>query len=284
MTELHRRIPWYSSTEDLPGGGPLGRHVRHDERSKAYRFSTYGLTLVSTVHIRRCGVFDQLDLGSCTGNAALGVLGTDPFKDTLSSDFKFTEENAVKLYSSFTKADNFEGQYPPNDTGSDGLTSAKVLKELGYISGYQHTFSFNDALLALTKTPFVTGINWYSSMDVPDENGRVAITPNAYIRGGHEVEAFALDVDNHLVWFWNSWGTNWGLEGKFSMSFDDYARLLGESGDVTVYAPLTAPAPTPVPESHPDEDLAAQSRTWGWATRNTKAGKAVLKWRQERGL
>jgi hypothetical protein len=284
MTELHRRIPWYPSTEDLPGGGPLGRHVRHDERSKLYRYPTRGLSLVSTVHIRRIPVLDQGDLGSCVGNSALGALGTSPFFETMPSGYDYSETQAVSLYSAFTKADGFEGQYPPNDTGSDGLTSGKVLQKMGLISGYQHTFSFNDALLALTKTPFVTGVNWYSSMDAPDSNGKVTITPNAYVRGGHEVEAFALDVDNRLVWFWNSWGPAFGLDGKFSMSFDDYARLLGEQGDVTVYAPLTVPAPTPVPQGDPDAELAAESRTWGWATRNTKAGKAVLKWRQERGL
>lgn len=284
MTETHRRIPWYPSVENLPGGGPLGRHVRHDERSRSYAFSTRGLTLVSTVHVRRCPVLDQGNVGSCTGNAALGALGTDPFWGTLALGFDYSEAEALKLYSEFTKADSYEGTYPPNDTGSDGLTSAKVLTNLGFISGYQHTFSFNDALLALTKTPFVTGINWYSSMDVPDENGRVTITKDAYVRGGHEVEAFALDVENRLVWFWNSWGPTFGLEGKFAMSFDDYARLLGEEGDVTVYAPLSAPAPTPVPPTDPDVVLASASRTWPWWTRNSKAGQAVTKWRTDRGL
>jgi hypothetical protein len=284
MTELHRRIPWYPSAENLPGGGPLGRHVRHDERSRSYAFSTRGLSLVSTVHVRRIPVLDQGSLGSCTGNAALGALGTDPFWSTLATGFDYSEDEAVKLYSAFTGSDTYDGVYPPNDTGSDGLTSGKVLKNLGFISGYQHTFSFNDALLALTKTPFVTGINWYSSMDVPDDNGHVAISRDAYIRGGHEIEAFALDVENRLAWFWNSWGPTFGLEGKFSVSFDDYARLLSEDGDVTVYAPLSAPAPTPTPPPDPDAVLAAASRTWPWWTRNSKAGQAVTKWRTDRGL
>lgn len=284
MSLDYHRIPWYPSTEDLPGGGPLGRHVRHDSRSRAYRFPTRGLTLVSTVHVRRVPVFDQGALGSCTGNAALGVLGTSPFYETMSKSFTFDEDHAVTLYSQFTREDSYTGSYPPNDTGSDGLTSGKVLKELGLISGYQHTFSLNDALLALTKTPWVTGINWYSSMDVPDGNGHVAISRDAYVRGGHEIEAFAIDVENRLIWFWNSWGPSWGLDGKFSMSFDDFGRLLGEQGDVTVYAPLTAPEPQPQPQSNPDADLAAESRTWGWWTRNSIAGKAVAHWRAEKGL
>jgi hypothetical protein len=283
MSVESHRIPWYPSTADLPGGGPLGRHIRHDERSRDYKFPTRGLSLTSAVHIRRVPVLDQGDLGACTGTAAIGALGTDPFYRTMSKNFTFDMDHAAKLYSLFTRKDSFLGSYPPYDTGSDGLTSGKVLKELGLISGYQHTFSLNDALLALTVTPWVTGINWYSSMDIPDEDGHVTIERNAYTRGGHQVEAFALDVDNELIWFWNSWGPFWGIDGKFSMSFHDFGRLLSERGDVTVYVPRTDPEPGPEPRD-PDRDLASESRTWGWWTRSSVAGRAVRKWRSERGL
>lgn len=279
MTVIRRRIPWYDSPE---GGGPLGRHVHHDERSKLYRFPTRNFALASTIHVRRVTAFNQGDIGSCVGNASLGVLCTDPF--TLPELYQPNEETSVRFYSLFTKADKTEGSYPPHDTGTDGLTSGQVLKDLGLISGYTHTFTLNDALLALTKTPWITGFNWYSSMDVPDENGKVTITRDAYLRGGHEVEAFALDVDNRLIWFWNSWGPEWGFDGKFCMSWDTFARLLSEQGDVTVYAPLTAPAPTPVPQGDPDAVLASASRTWSAVTRFSKAGKAVAQWRTDRGL
>ena len=121
-------------------------------------------------------------------------------------------------------------------------------------------------------------------MDKPDSAGHVSISYDAYIRGGHEVEAFAIDAENRLLWFWNSWGPEWGFDGKFSLTFDDYARLLSEDGDVTVYIPLTAPAPQPVPEDGADRELAAASRSWGWWTRRSRAGRAVEAWRNEKGL
>jgi hypothetical protein len=38
------------------------------------------------VWTRRIPVLDQGDLGSCTGNAATGVLGSEPFYGTLPGD------------------------------------------------------------------------------------------------------------------------------------------------------------------------------------------------------
>ena len=62
----------------------------------------------------------------------------------------------------------------------------------------------------------------------------VEITPGATIRGGHEIVADEIDADNELVWFWNSWGTTYGLGGRFCMAFATWGQLLKNQGDVTV--------------------------------------------------
>jgi hypothetical protein len=237
----------------------LNRHVRHDDASWNYRFPTEGLSIVSAKHTRRIPVLDQGQLGSCTGNAGIGCLGTDPFYATVPSRvqpllvaqgaYPFTEEGAVQLYSDATAADDYPGQYPPTDTGSDGLTIAKVLTARGQISGYQHTFTLKDALLALTQTPFITGVNWYENMFDPDQDGRVY--PTGDLAGGHEFVADELDVENKRIWFSNSWGKSWGVNGRFYLTWDDYAELLSQQGDVTIFVPLTQPAPTPTPPVPP---------------------------------
>jgi hypothetical protein len=251
VTVTIRRIP---STDPR-----LNRHVRHDDRSRAYAFDTSGLSIVSAKHTRRIPVLDQGQLGSCTGNAGIGCLGTDPFYATVPSRlqpllvgqgaYPFTEEGAVQLYSDATAADDYPGQWPPTDTGSDGLTIAKVLKAHGQISGYQHTFSRDDALKALGVTPAIVGIPWTNDMFNPDADGRVH--PTGSVAGGHEICADEIDAERQRVWFTNSWGEGWGLNGRFYLSFTDFGDLLAQQGDVTIFTPLTQPAPVPVPPAPP---------------------------------
>ncbi len=269
---LIRRIP---STD-----ARLGRHVRHDPRSRAFAFPTAGLTLKSVRHTRRIPVLDQGQIGSCTGNADIGALGTDPFfsvvagadgvhrafsrRAEVGTAYTLDEAGAVALYGDATRADDYPGQYPPDDTGSDGLTIAKVLKAAGEIAGYQHTFSLQDALLALTVTPFITGTVWTNDMFEPDPDGRVH--PTGAVAGGHEYVADEIDVERQRVWFTNSWGTGFGVQGRFWMTWDDYGTLLADQGDVTIFTPLTQPAPVPTP-TPPNADpadvvFAAAFRTW----------------------
>ena len=95
-----------------------------------------------------------------------------------------------------------------NLAGIVSLHSAdhKAAKQLGWITAYSHAFGIQHALEALVLRPVITGVNWYTSFDTPDQNGLVAIAPGATVRGGHEVVADGIDADNQLVWFWNSWG------------------------------------------------------------------------------
>jgi hypothetical protein len=111
----------------------------------------------------------------------------------------------------------------------------KAAKQLGWISAYHHAFGIQKALLSLVLRPVITGIGWYSSFDSPDPaTGLVQIAPGATIRGGHEIVADEIDAPNRLVWFWNSWGTQFAEGGRFCMSFDTWDRLLQDHGDVTV--------------------------------------------------
>lgn len=273
--------------ERIPSTDPrLGRHVRHDDRSRAFAYPTVGLTLQSAKHARRIPVLNQGDVGSCTGNAGVGCLGTDPYYDTLLPSvalavevdgqrhigrsrtlprYTFDEAGALRLYSDAETIDG-DGPFPPNDNGSTGLSVAKALKTAGEISGYQHTFTLTDALLALGKTPVITGVSWYEDMFQPDADGRVHIT--GALAGGHEFVVDEIDVELERVWFTNSWGTSWGVNGRAYLTFDDWGRLLADQGDVTVFTPLTKPAPTPqptptpAPPADPDAALATIAHPW----------------------
>jgi hypothetical protein len=228
-------------------GKPLGRHVWHDSRSLAYPYTSGG-TLRTVTWARMIGILDQGNLGSCTGNAMVGAAGTTPVYDALPvGHMTLNEAGAVSLYGAATRLDGYPGSYPPDDTGSDGLSVCKAAQNAGLLSGYTHCFDLNTALQALSAGPVLIGCNWYDSFDNPDSSGLVAISSGAQVRGGHEIVARGLNTSSMLVFLDNSWGPSWGNSGSFSMSWDTLTRLLAEQGDATVPIPATLPAPVPVP-------------------------------------
>ena len=123
----------------------LGRHVVHDPQSRAFALPdviAYGAHLPRAVqHARVVPVFDQGEVGSCTANALLGCLGTEPFASQLSErDYaavdlaSFDEALALAVYHDETVLDEREipGVYPPDDTGSAGLYAMKVARARGW--------------------------------------------------------------------------------------------------------------------------------------------------------
>ena len=208
----------------------LGRHVEHDEASKAYPADATQ-PIASVKWLRRSPIFDQGAVGSCTGNAAAGWLATDGAHRLGRSDLN--EDVALKIYAKATHLDRVKGVYPPDDTGSSGLAAAKAMLRLGLTTGvYRHCFSLSHALSALQTGPVLVGMAWLTGCDSPSKEGIVSYTGT--VRGGHEILADQVDVSRELVWFQNSWGSSWSLHGRFAMSFTDFGRVLKARGDVTV--------------------------------------------------
>jgi hypothetical protein len=264
----------------------LGRHVEHDERSLAYAVGVLPRSAVKTVHWdRRIDILDQGNLGSCTGQAGTGLLGTDSTARQglvkvditaaaaaashgvfTAGSFPLDEDFAVRLYSLATKLDEFPGNYPPDDTGSSGLGVAKALKALGLATSYQHAFSLDALNAALQTAPVMIGIVWLNSMFEPDSDGLITVNRSSGIAGGHELEVNGLDVDTNTYTLTNSWGTAWGADGIGYLSAADLKWLLSQQGDVTVPTwALVTPEPEPEPEpsgAPTDADLWEVAKQW----------------------
>lgn len=221
LSIVHKNLPEQSRR--------LGRHVHHDARSKGFP-AKMASAVVNVRHQRNVPIFDQGSLGSCTGNAAVGSYCTAPF-----SGKNLTEKDAIEIYSAATRLDNISGVYPPNDTGSNGLSVMKAMKQKGWIKGYTHAFGLDHVLKALVLVPGITGITWLTGCDSPDAEGVVKY--EGAVRGGHEIELVGIDTSNKRVWFANSWGPSWGKDGYFAMSWDDYAKALADHGDATFALP-----------------------------------------------
>ena len=189
----------------------LGRHIRHDPRSWQFPFAAVDISSLESVrHRSRIPTLNQGKVGSCTGNAAVKCLSYEPFwsspevRAVLGSNAAVDQKYAVGVYADATRIDPYPGTYQPTDTGSDGLSVAKVLKSRGLISGYQHAFSLEALLSALAVHPVIVGTEWRQDMFHPAPDGRQQIT--GADAGGHEYCLDELDVERERVWMQNSWG------------------------------------------------------------------------------
>ena len=238
----------YEKYEEEPHEGMrLGRNQWLDGRSLAYMVENDAREMANgwqDQHWERVlTILDQGQLGSCTGNAGTGALGTQPFYDAVGKsvlpddpqDADAAQEFAVQLYSDATVIDGYPGDYPPDDTGSSGLAICKVLKSRGTISRYRWARTAYGLLRLLQAGPVLQGMPWYNAFFEPDAQGFIDADrgwPGSGRAGGHEVEAVGVEINNDdafdsVIIYANSWGTSWGDNGYFRMRLRTYEDLHG---------------------------------------------------------
>lgn len=248
----------------------LGRHVRHDPQSLRYLVAPprAQVTPRTVFHERRIPLLHQGNLGTCTCSSAAGILGSAGFFETLPVELARILSNPIaaqawaeELYREVTRVDPFEGAWEPDDTGSDGLTVAKVLHKRGLIAGYEHITSLEAAHAAIQRHTFFAGTMWWSGQEAPNSQGIVTATGRPL--GGHQYQCFGYEVERDLWWWWQTWGETFGVEGPvgggvrgagaFAMTSATFGKLLREQGDATLLIPRTEPAPQPAPAPPPAE-------------------------------
>ena len=282
------------TTPEYPTHPLLGRRVNHDPRSRAYRLSPAAPVLRAVRHEGYIGILDQ-QIGCCTGCAGVNTVYRSPYFAQTSQPWYYPAslDGAVELYSAATGIDPWPGQWPPDDTGSDGLSIAKVLKTHGVISGYLHAFTVGDALAALMKTPLMTGLPWYNSMFDTDAAGHVKVDPKSGLAGGHElcVDEYvpAAGASPAMVGGPNSWSQGWGDRGRWYLTVEEWGTLLAQQGDVTALVPVMQPAPQPNPTYVADDaDRTLWSAAGGWARRDAICGRShrreLMAWARSKGL
>lgn len=223
-----RRLSW-----DTGRRHQLGRHVHHDPKSRNFPAPTAD-AVKTVLWSDYAPILDQGNLGSCTGNALAQLLNTSKFavpRMRVNKRHYLVEADALALYERATVIDPYDGAYPPDDTGSDGLSVTKAGMEKGYFSQYTHPFGFDHFLGTLQLQPVIVGTNWYD--DMFDTNSKGFVSVSGSVAGGHEYLCLGVNMASKYVTFLNSWSNTWGLNGRFRMSFPDFQRLLNEDGDVT---------------------------------------------------
>lgn len=119
-------------------------------------------------------------------------------------------------------------------TGYDGTSvraGAKVLSDRRYIAGYYWATRLEEVVETLLELgPVVVGTNWYDGMMEPGTGGLVALT--GPIVGGHAWCLNGVSKETERFRLKNSWGREWGVNGRGWISWTDFGRLLREDGEV----------------------------------------------------
>ena len=207
----------------------LGRIPQFDERSKKFAI-TDTITTFQAKNPRSYtwSVSKQLNQGmegSCVGFSWAHELIARPMK-------YLTADNAYarNIYKEAQKVDEWEGE---DYEGTSVLAGAKIVQSLGHMKEYRWAFGLDDLILAVGyKGPAVLGINWYTGMFDADSNGFVHATGE--VEGGHAILCNRVNIKLKEFSLWNSWGSDWGINGACKVSFNDMEKLLSEWGEACI--------------------------------------------------
>jgi hypothetical protein len=250
------------------GGRAFGRNINHDPESLRYKIPAQAVTPKSVEWDIFIPILNQADIGKCVAETGAEALGSEIFWKTLPREVQLAISTSVStaetwtsaLYRELTRADTFPGSWEPDDTGSDGLTLAKVLTKRGLINGYQHATTVAEAEAAIQRGPFAAGTIWLADMMTPRADGTLRISGKAV--GGHEYLCFKRDAERDLWWFRNHWTARWGLKGTFAYDTPALQKLMSMQGDITSFVPLSAPKPTPTPAPGPATPTTGPQPDW----------------------
>lgn len=139
---------------------------------------------------------------------------------------------AHNIYSKATSLDPFEDEWPPVDTGSSGLASAKAAVKLGLGGEYRHVFGGADEVVQLIQMGQVVSVGtwWYD--DMFDRTSTGIIVPTGARVGGHQYVARGYIKRKDLVAI-RCW---WGEFRDAYLSREDLDELLRDGGDAHIQA------------------------------------------------
>lgn len=208
----------------------LGRQLVHDPKSRSFPARvTIDKSTWKTKNIR---IYDpsvnpNQCHGECTGCAKsmeFNSVGNRVAGTVLNMD------TAHKLYRFATILDPFEGEWPPDDTGSSGLAACKAAKQAGLGGAYRWLFGGADEVVQTIMAGRVVNIGtwWYNGMFSP--NSANVIAPTGGQAGGHQYIARGYDLsrDHVIIRCW------WGSYRDVRIKRTHLHELLMDGGDAHI--------------------------------------------------
>lgn len=174
---------------------------------------------------------NQGDTPKCTSFGLLHAMADGP----VTHREKVPLEDPDVLYNEIVSIDRSEGRV--YSEGATSLAMAKAAQRRGWIGEYRWGYTLKDAVAALLSDPILLGIDWTTGMDNPHPKYPI-IRATGSIRGGHEIIANGIDLDDGLVRLKNSWGRDWGMNGHAWLPLEDLEYLIASGGDVCMFREL----------------------------------------------
>lgn len=193
----------------------FGRHFIRDTRDKKFSVSRMSITRTYRYWSDHSWLGDQGESPACVGFSWVGWLANYPLKQWL---------DPFGLYELAKQNDEWDGD---NYDGTSIRAGAKVLKALGFIEKYKWTKSLQRLIECVLEVgPVVIGTNWYAGMEEPDSRMFIRLGGESF--GGHAYLINGVNAIEEKFRVRNSWGTNWGYNGRAWISFKDMKKLLKE--------------------------------------------------------
>lgn len=213
----------------------LGRLVSIDFRDRNHPMSaTLPRTSSDVVPVYKYwkagAILDQGTTSQCVAYAGEQFLVSGPITN------KFYK-TPTELYNECQLVDEWDGE---NYNGTSVRALFKVLQSKGYIKEYSWAFNINEVVQhLLLKGPVILGTDWYTSMFNPDpETGFIGVFASSGLAGGHaymvsgcNTNKLCPDGSRGAIRITNSWGMDWGIDGRAWLSFKDADRLIQNWGE-----------------------------------------------------
>jgi hypothetical protein len=204
----------------------FGRIYKPDDRDYDYLMAPN--PEANKISRRMWGGFDVLNQGDspmCVGYSGAGYLMASPVRN---------KADPEELYYGAQKHDGIEGE---SYEGTTVRGLFRFLHKIGYVSEYRWAFTVKPVLdHILLRGPVVVGTSWYGNMQNPGRNGYCE--PGGRDLGGHAYLLIGADrvrknPDGTTGAFRivNSWGREWGQNGRAWISFNFMDKLLSDKGE-----------------------------------------------------
>jgi Papain family cysteine protease len=172
----------------------------------------------------------QLDQGQTNHCVGFGWSG---WADSLPVEDHYKNADANALY---YECKVIDGE-PHAENGSTVRSGALALRNRGRLAAFAFAKNTDDIDSWInTHGPVVVGTTWTNDMFNPDADGLVK--PTGKTAGGHCYVMIDRLDDEDAYLFQNSWGSGWGLNGRFKIKRTDFAGLLSDHGEACCAAEL----------------------------------------------